>query len=125
MIYAFGYLISSVATPYLNFASKRTTLILGAIIQFIGLLLMGPSAILGIPPNLIIMGIGQVVCGLFLPLMLVPSLPEMIDTVDQLHPNLSGREKSVLYDFTSGIFNSALGLGQTLGPLYAAPVAAK
>jgi len=45
---------------------------------------MGPSALLGIEPNITIMAIGQFVGGLFLPTLIVPCLPEMLKVVDIL-----------------------------------------
>ena len=125
LIYAVAYLIGSVFSPYLDkYLSGRTMMIMGAFIEFIALLLMGPSAMLNIEPNIWIMGAGQFIGGIFLPLLLVPCLPEMIKIVDILFWDLTEEQKAKYYDFSSGLFNSSLGMGQTLGPLFAANIAA-
>lgn len=51
--------------------------------------------------------IGQAAHGLVDPFMLVPSLPEMIESVIPLFP---GKETQV-NDLSAGLFNTFLGLG--------------
>ena len=64
------------------------------------------------------MGIGQLLIGLFIPVLLVLSLPEMIDIIDLQYSDLNEQQKSQAYDFSSGLFNTFLGLGQFFGPMY-------
>ena len=47
--------------------------------------------------------------------MIVPSLPEMIDSLREKYP---GQEEEVGLH-ASGVFNSILATGQILGPIYA------
>lgn len=58
--------------------------------------------------------LGQILHGIADPLMLVPSLPEMIDAAMEKHPN----EEFLINDLSAGIFNCVLGIGQISGPLY-------
>lgn len=81
MIYAVSYLAGSVCIGFLPITDKRRALILGAFLAFISLLLMGPSKLLGMEPNLVLMGVGQFSAGFFLSLMIVPSLPQMNDVI--------------------------------------------
>ena len=53
------------------------------------------------------------------PLLIVFSLPLMIDIVDNEFSHLSDKRKSQAYDFSGGLFNSFLYFGQILGPIYA------
>ena len=50
-------------------------------------LLVGPSQILGMPNSLIIMAFGQCFSGIVNAFLLVPVLPEMIDSVIHLYPD--------------------------------------
>jgi hypothetical protein len=60
------------------------------------------------------MALGNIVMGLAYPAMLVPSLPEMIKQGRVAFPN----EADDVNDLASGIFNSGLGVGQILGPIF-------
>jgi MFS family permease len=53
--------------------------------------------------------------GLVDPFILVPSLPEMIESVLPLYPESA---ESQINDISSGIFNMFLGIGQVAGPLF-------
>jgi len=55
-----------------------------------------------------VLGFGQVLRGLIDPFILVPSLPEMIETVLPLYPESC---ESQINDISSGLFNMFLGLG--------------
>ena len=57
--------------------------------------------------------------GLVDPFVLVPSLPEMIESVIPLYPESA---ESQINDLSSGIFNMFLGIGQVMGPLFGAIV---
>jgi len=52
--------------------------------------------------------------GLVDPFILVPSLPEMIDSAIEVYPD----EEYVINDLSSAIFNTFLGIGQVTAPLY-------
>jgi len=54
------------------------------------------------------------------PVLLIFSLPEMVDVIDRKYANeLSYADRMRLYDLSSGCFNAVLGIGQVVGPLYA------
>ena len=59
--------------------------------------------------------IGQALRGMIDPFTLVPSLPEMIESVLPHYPKSAEME---INNVSSGIFNMFLGLGQIFGPLY-------
>ena len=82
----------------------------GVPFQCIGILLMGPSSLLGLEQDLRIMATGQVLAGFTLPMMLIPSLPEMTDVVDVYCEQATAVKKAMIFDFTSGQFNSFLGI---------------
>ena len=54
-----------------------------------------------------IMAVGQFLIGVVSPFLLVPSLPEMIESALIRFPD----QESQVNDLSSGIFNSFLGLG--------------
>ena len=49
----------------------------------------------------------------------------MVDVVERKYSHQDEKKRAQLNDFTSGLFNSMLGLGQVLAPLYSAPTVAK
>ena len=71
------------------------------------------------PNNIYMMALGQGMRGLIDPFTLVPSLPEMIESVLPYYPQSAEFE---INNLSSGMFNMFLGLGQVLGPLYGATV---
>jgi MFS family permease len=60
--------------------------------------------------------------GLVDPFILVPSLPEMIESVLPLYPESA---ESEINDLSSGIFNMFLGIGQVAGPLFGSIISKK
>ena len=60
------------------------------------------------------MGIGQFVVGIMLAFQLIPGLPEMVEGALQHYPT---QERDVK-NMSSAIFNSFLGVGQVMAPLY-------
>jgi MFS family permease len=60
--------------------------------------------------------------GLVDPFILVPSLPEMIESVLPLYPDSA---ESQINDISSGMFNMFLGIGQVAGPLFGSIVSKK
>ena len=78
---AFFYIVGS---PLLQFIpkniEKRAIMLTGSLIVAACLILHGPSHYLGLPDDsLILLSVGFSLLGLFLPLMLVPCLPEIIE----------------------------------------------
>lgn len=60
------------------------------------------------------MGIGQALIGIFTAFMMIPGLPEMVESTIPLYP---GQEREI-NDLSSGIYNSFLGFGQVIAPAY-------
>ena len=54
--------------------------------------------------------------GLFIPVGLILALPSMVESVAQHYPNQVGRVNNL----SSGVFNTANGLGEVIGPLFGA-----
>lgn len=75
---------------------------------------MGPSELFHFPDSIWIMAAGQIFHGLVDPFLLVPVLPEMINSVVN---NKRGQEERI-NDLSAGVFNCFLGMGQICGPLY-------
>ncbi|CAI2367240.1 unnamed protein product [Moneuplotes crassus] len=76
-------------------------------------LLIGPSK--PIPHNFILMMIGQVLVGIFLISLMIPSLVVMIENAEERFP----AKKASVNNLSSGIFNFCVKFGQTFGALYA------
>ena len=70
-------------------------------------LCIGPSAILKFPDSLLLMGIGQAVLGITYAMVMVPSLPEMLEGGMQIYPD----NESSINRLCPGIFSSCFGLG--------------
>lgn len=115
-----AYTISSFAVTMIDTKvwSKRTLIMIGLFLTIFANLLTGPSTLAGLPDILAIIGTGQAFMGLFGPLLIVFSLPLMIDIVDNEFHHLSEKRKSQAYDFSGGLFNSFLYFGQISGPIY-------
>lgn len=96
---------------------KRAILITAAFLSFFSNLFVGPSKVFQIPNNIWMLSLGQILRGCIDPFILVPSLPEMIETALPLYPAYC---ESQINDISSGLFNMFLGLGQILGPLFGA-----
>ena len=67
---------------------------------------VGPSFILRFPNSLVVMGIGQSLVDIFTATMMIPGLPEMVESSIPLYPPSQEREVNNL---SSGIYNSFLG----------------
>ena len=75
---------------------------------------VGPSQLFAFPDSLVLMGVGQALAGIFTAFMMIPGLPEMVESALPLYP---GQERKV-NDLSSGLFNSFLGFGQVIAPAY-------
>ena len=64
--------------------------------------------------SLILMGIGQALVGIFTAFMMIPGLPEMVESTIPVFP---GQERDV-NDISSGLYNAFLGFGQVIAPAY-------
>ena len=80
----------------------------------VAFIFVGPSIYLELPNSIVLMGIGQALVGIFTATMMIPGLPEMVEST---LPHFPGQE-TVVNDLSSGIFNAFLGFGQVLAPMY-------
>lgn len=94
---------------------KRALMILAGFFLFFVNLLLGPSKIFNFPDNIYLIITALALRGILDPFTLIPSLPEMIESVIKEYPPESELR---INDLSSGIFNMFLGIGQILGPLY-------
>ena len=87
MILPVFYIPTSLIIHYLpEGIEKRLTLMLGALFCAISCFFVGPSAFLPIPDTLLMMGVGQALLGVFTVPLLIPVLPEMVNSVINKYP---------------------------------------
>ena len=79
--------------------------------------LIGPSVIFGLPETLALSIVGLTTSAVFLAPMVIPALPEMIEASKEKYPN---QNKQTTNNYASALFNTGLGLGTCIGPLYGA-----
>jgi MFS family permease len=109
------YIPTSVCVQWIpDWIEKRVTIAISLLVSSFALLLVGPSRILPFPDSLIMMGIGWCLLGISLATFLIPILPELVESS---LPYFPGQEKQV-NTMCSGLFNSFMGIGQFISPLY-------
>ena len=109
------YIPSSIAVQFFPvWIEKRLTMILASLFSAFSFLFVGPSLMFHFNDSLLLMAIGQGLVGVFIPYLLIPGLPEMVDSTLPLYP---GQEREV-NDLSSGVFAAFLGIGQVLSPPY-------
>lgn len=94
-----------------NYAN-RGLIMLGALLCSFAMLFVGPSHYF--PNKIYLMGLGQLFIGGFGLFLMVPVIPEMINAGTKYYP---GRIIE-LTDISAGVFNSGLGMGQVIGPIF-------
>ena len=90
-------------------------MIIAAFLSMLGSFTLGPSKILHFPDSLILIMLSQALHGAIDPHLMVPALPEMIESVQSKYPE---HLQNKLNDICSGLFNMFLGIGLILGPIY-------
>ena len=109
------YIPASILVQFVpNYIEKRVTIILSALMSCVAFIFVGPSILLELPNSLFLMGLGQALVGIFTATMMIPGLPEMVEST---LPHFPGQE-TIVNDLSSGIFNAFLGFGQVLAPMY-------
>ncbi len=78
------------------------------------MLLVGPSEILRIIESEVITLIGLCFMGLGCGMIIIPVMPEMIESAQTRYPKM---QEEMLHNKISGIFIASQGLGETLGPV--------
>ena len=92
---------------------KRTRLIVAFTISCFGFLCAGPSEMLKFPDSLLLMGIGQAVFGMTYAIIVVVSLPEMIEGGLERYPS---QEEAVNLN-CPGMYTSYMRLGTVISPV--------
>ena len=120
MILPAAYIPSAIALDYLPKRwDKRLVIIAGMVCCALSLFLVGPSTLLDAEgQTLRIMVAGQILLGLFIPVGLVLALPSMVESVIGHYPNQVSRVNNL----SSGVFNTANGLGEVIGPMFGAAI---
>ena len=90
-------------------------IILASCLSAIGFFLIGPSLLLNMPDSLILMVLGQVIGGIVMANMFIPSLSEMMESANERFADHDERE---INNMCAGIFNSFIGVGYLVAPLY-------
>ena len=118
MILPAAYIPSAIALDYLPKRwDKRMVIIMGMICCALSLFAVGPSTLVATGDNtLMIMVAGQILLGLFIPVGLILALPSMVESVTAYYPNQVSRVNNL----SSGVFNTANGLGEVIGPMFGA-----
>lgn len=111
------YLIISFCAQFIPKKTDNKLIIcIGLSLCAIGSVFMGPSQFFHLPDYLWIQCVGLTVNGLGLGLLVIPTLPEMVAEAKRLFPQQQTQVGSIV----SGFFNSFLGLGSMLGPMFGA-----
>ena len=109
-----AYLIGGIGTQYQpRHVDLRVFIIFGLVINIAAMLCNGPSHYLGLPNDHRIMIVGQILSGISLSQLNVLALPEMLRQANLAFPQY----EEEINNMCSGLFNSALGMGQISGPL--------
>lgn len=114
------YIFTSLAVGIIpDTVHKRALLISSCLLAGISLMLIGPSHFFDASDNKALtvglMIAGQALLGFFNPILVIPSLPEMIESAVN---EFDESQEIKINDLSSGIFNAFLGFGQIMGPLY-------
>jgi len=101
-IFPVFYIPSTIAVQFMpNYIEKRVSLIISALLTGVAFCFVGPSDLFGFPDLLLLMGIGQGFYGVTAAFLVIPGLPEMIESSIPIFP---GQENKV-NDLSAGIFN--------------------
>lgn len=96
-----------------NGVDPRVTMITASALLCLGTFFVGPSNLL--PDSLWLMAIGQAAHGFLIPFIMVPNYNEMVMSGDLTFPE----NEAAVRDLSSGALNMFMGLGQTIGPIFA------
>lgn len=100
--------------------SKRLVIIIGAFMMAIGNFLIGTSEVLGVENNSNCILIGLCIIGWSASLMSIPCLPEMLETIEVYTINMDvDYDPDEANNVVSGLFVTASGLGEAIGPILA------
>ena len=117
-LFSIFYIPTSICVQFIPpWIDRRITISASLFASSITFFLVGPSQILHFPnDSLLMIGIGWSILGVTLAMYLIPILPEMVAaSKSQLRSPEQAEKANML---CSGLFNSFLGIGQIIGPLY-------
>lgn len=100
---------------YTRCISKRAIIITGFSLLSLSMLFIGNSKWLNIPESLTFTMVGLVMLGIGFSAIVVPIFPEMLEGVEQRHPQYLVSNE--LNDVAAGLFNASMGLGESVGPV--------
>lgn len=92
---------------------------MSAFLLGIFLFLVGPSSLLGFNESMTLIIAGLFLTACFLAPLAIPVMPEVLSAVEEQY---KATDRQRTGDYASALFNTALGLGQVLGPLVGAPL---
>ena len=69
-----------------RWVDRRVTIITSAFFSGVAFIFVGPSEMFGFPDSLVLMGVGQALVGIFTAFMMIPGLPEMVESTIPLYP---------------------------------------
>ena len=101
---------------YLKWSSRRTVIFLGMTIFCVACAMIGTSPLLGIPNSTQIIFLGLCCVGFASSMVVIPIFPEMLHSIENQLPELKGDQ---LNNVAAGYFNSFLGVGEAIGPIFA------
>jgi len=100
---------------YTKWVPKRGVILIGFAVLALGMFFIGSSPLLKVPEEIMFVVIGLMMEGAGLAMTIVPIFPEMLESVEERYPQyLGGAELS---NVSAGMFNSALGVGEAIGPV--------
>lgn len=105
-------ILSFTITWFTDIFANRGLLMIGALLSGLNMFLVGPSHYLSNSVN--IMGLGQLGVGAFGLFLMVPAIPEMIVSASEIYP----KRIIEITDMSAGIFNTCLGIGMIVAPIY-------
>ena len=86
-IWPIFYIPASILVQFVpQYVEKQVTIILSAIMSGVAFIYVGPSQLLGFSNSLVLMGVGQALVGIFTATMMIPGLPEMVESMKPKFP---------------------------------------
>lgn len=93
---------------------NRVYIMNSAALSVVAFLFCGPSEVFNFTNNIYMIAFGCALSGPAISQFIVLALPEMMKQANLAFPNQEDRVSS----YCSGMFNSVLGIGQIIGPLF-------
>ena len=96
-----------------NSVQFKNWLLIGNLIHAVGLLLVGPEQLLGLPMSLWVISVALALLGVATGYALPPAIPELIRLSEKIYPG----EQERLSDMSAGFFAASIQSGQLMGPI--------